>query len=879
MKPKYHILISIIALACLLSLAYAKKAEVTRSIRWSERLLTWDDFPLINSIPGDYAAMVYSDIQFEGNREDNSLRIYAQMLPHQSGRVILEEMETEQLLIHEQNHFNITEYHARLFRKEAIAIGKEKLTNGDLQRLGKKYLKKIGNMQMLYDKESDHNLIMPKQRYWELYIAGLLRETAYYSEEDIYQYQEFTGGNTQWFRKVYVTLDGDLLTSYPENEKNSGFGEVYKVKKTKDSIVVSFYKNGKPTAGGYFEAPVYIKTYPSEKVHEEHHFDEAGAYFLSKSTIPVIQNQWDAAGNMTRTYLDEKGKRISRKGVFTKKGTWDADKNGYYFSYFNKNGDQVTYDKAFHELREMGDDKVTRRVSYYDKAGKPTHDSKFISVYQYEINDHFNITRAKHFDTEGKLAVFKDGSHTVYQYNERGNIASLSYHDRRGDNIADDNGVHKYTYTYDIYDNTTDMRKFNLRGLASNGQDEYHHSVNLYDSLGRIRFTAQYHLDYILKFSEEKEGVMVYEYLGDSIIKIKNEDVFGIETNNNSGVSLTKKKLNSKKEVLTTQFYNADGYWAKTPDSVASYTYKYDERGNQIEMTALDSLGKPQNWTEDVATTRWEYDERNNKIKTAYFTSENELANANQGTTYNIFKYDKNDIIIETVYYDKAMKPTLFDGAHRKTYLFNQFGRDSIIKKYDTENRLIKGTGNTRYLYTYHGIALSEAYFDENDKPILNSDGVHKIVYNYDKNWRYIGDSYKGKYGESVNDNQGISSIVFTLNPSGYLWILSYDDKNEKKVIGPDGFHSMYNHYNDMDVVQRTSFFGTDKKLINDEDGIADYVYSINPSGQITRVSFYDADSNLTEDSEGVAEYYYESSLNGLYYLEKKLNAKGEEVP
>lgn len=879
MKPKYHILISIIALACLLGLAYAKKAEVTRSIRWSERLLTWDDFPIVESISGDYHAMVYSDIQFEGNREDNSLRIYAQMLPHQSGRVPLHETKSEQLLIHEQNHFNITEYHARLFRKEAIAVGKEELTNDDLQRLGKKYLKRIALMQTMYDKESDHNLNMTKQRYWELYIAGLLRETAYYSEEDIYQYQEFTKGNTHWFRKVYVTLQGELLTSYPENNKNSIYGEVYKVKKSKDSIVVSFYKNGKPTTGGYFESPICIMTYPNEKVLEQHFLDADGAYYLSKATPPIIRIQWDSNDNITHTYFNEKRGRISHKGVFTKKGKWDAKQQSYYFSYYNDSEEQITYDNAFYELREIGDNKVTKRISYFENEGKPTYDSNFISIYEYETDNNFTISRAKYYDKEGKLAVFKDGYHTVYEYNERGKIVSVSYHDRRGDNIADINGIHKYTYAYDIYDNETDMRKFNTRQLASNGEDEYHHAVNLYDSLGRIRFAAKYHPDYILKFSEEKEGALVYEYLGDSIIKIKNEDVFGIETNNNSGVCLTKKKLNSKKEVLTTQFYNADGYWAKTPDSVASYTYKYDKRGNQIEMTALDSLGKPQNWTDDVATTRWEYDERNNKIKTTYFTSENELANATQGTTYNIFKYDKNDVIIETSYYDKAMKPTLFDGAHKKTYLFNQFGRDSIIKKYDTANRLIKGTGNTKYLYTYHGFAISEAYFDENDTPILNSDGVHKIVYNYDKNWRYIGDSFKGKYGESVNDNRGISNIVFTLNPSGYLWILSYGDKNKKEVIGPEGFHSMYNHYNDMDVVQRTSFFGADKKLINDEDGIADYVYSINSSGQTTRISFYDADSNLTEDSEGVAEYYYDSSLNGLYYLDKKLNAQGEELP
>src|SRR5690606_11856067 len=99
----------------------AKNTEVTTSVRWSERLLTWDDFPIIDAIPGDYHAMVYSDIQFEGDREDQSLHIYAQMIPFKSGRVVAADIDGEQLLIHEQLHFNITEYHARLFRKEAIA--------------------------------------------------------------------------------------------------------------------------------------------------------------------------------------------------------------------------------------------------------------------------------------------------------------------------------------------------------------------------------------------------------------------------------------------------------------------------------------------------------------------------------------------------------------------------------------------------------------------------------------------------------------------------------------------------------------------------------------------------------------------------------------
>src|SRR5690606_32428406 len=136
------------------------------------------------------------DIQFEGDREDQSLHIYAQMIPFKSGRVVAADIDGEQLLIHEQLHFNITEYHARLFRKEAIAIDHDKLTNNDLQRLGKKYLNKIGAMQSLYDKESKHNTDWPQQRYWELHVAGLLRETVYYANPNLYSYQAFLGGST-----------------------------------------------------------------------------------------------------------------------------------------------------------------------------------------------------------------------------------------------------------------------------------------------------------------------------------------------------------------------------------------------------------------------------------------------------------------------------------------------------------------------------------------------------------------------------------------------------------------------------------------------------------------------------------------------------------
>ncbi len=76
-----------------------------------------------------------------------------------------------------------------------------------------------------------------------------------------------------------------------------------------------------------------------------------------------------------------------------------------------------------------------------------------------------------------------------------------------------------------------------------------------------------------------------------------------------------------------------------------------------------------------------------------------------------------------------------------------------------------------------------------------------------------------------------------------------------------------------------TTLFGADNNKITNDQGIADYVYQLAATGQVIRVSFYDADANLTEDELGIAEYFYKSDLNGLYFLDKQLNANGDEIP
>lgn len=876
MRLKHHILISSLALLCLIIIGSTKRSESSRNIRWGERALVWNDFPTIKSIGGDFQARIHSNIQFEGDRANKSLQIYAEMSPSRSGKV--KNAENDQLLTHEQNHFNITEYHARLFRKSVIAIGRDNLSNSDLQKLGKKYTTQHDEMQVQYDKESDHNRNLDRQKYWESYIAGLLRETAYYAEEEIYNYQKFTHDKTDWFRKVQLTIDGALKTSYPENERNSKFGEIYHITYKKDSTLIDFYRNAKKINGGHFGASRCILVYPDSHKFEKHLYKTDGKYHTTKALAPITRVTIDSVGDILRAYYDAKGKQISQEGIFISKGQWKQEQSCYYYSFYDEEGNQIKNIGVYHELREIDGNRLTRSISNYDRNGKPMLDEYSVFKYEYELNDDFSITRIKEFGLDGNPAVHRIGHHRSFEYDELGNPVVMSFWNDTNSKAVDENGIHSYTYVYDKQGNTTDIRKYNLRKLPSNGLDEYHHEVNLYDSLDRKTFSANYHPNYVLRYDEEKNGAEFNEFEGDSLIKTTNKDAYGNPVNNSLGIAMTREYLNNTGQVIKREFYSKNGKWAKTGDAVNIIKLSYDERGNLIEKRTCDSLGRPTAWEEDVAMSRWEYDSEKNKTKTTYFTKEGNLANATQGVTFNIFKDDLENRSSENSYFDKYMNPTVFDGVHKEVYHYNRFGQDSLRIYYDVKNNIIHGPNVLKYIYDENGLIQEEAYYNENHQPTLNTDGIHKQVFIRDKNFRIVEHHSLGKKGEPINNLQGISKTKYKLNMGGFVEAYSYFDKDNYPVLGPEGFHKAENYFNDRDELVRFSTYGIDQNLIVNEAGIADIVFQVNESGQILRISYFDAKGELINDPDGVAEYVYRPTLNGLYYFENQFDSNGREI-
>lgn len=76
-----------------------------------------------------------------------------------------------QLLRHEQLHWNISELHARILKRAFDNYNPTQNYKVEILGIFKRVESNRQTMQARYDKETNHGLILSKQREWETYIS------------------------------------------------------------------------------------------------------------------------------------------------------------------------------------------------------------------------------------------------------------------------------------------------------------------------------------------------------------------------------------------------------------------------------------------------------------------------------------------------------------------------------------------------------------------------------------------------------------------------------------------------------------------------------------------------------------------------------------
>jgi hypothetical protein len=106
------------------------------------------------------------------DNDDDSLYITSYFYPSRS-YVFNKRIIDRPFLKHELLHFHITEYHARLLRRQVID-GFNSNTPIDVDDMLDDINAEEAIMQQQYDEETDHGLLVGKQKKWQLRIDSLL---------------------------------------------------------------------------------------------------------------------------------------------------------------------------------------------------------------------------------------------------------------------------------------------------------------------------------------------------------------------------------------------------------------------------------------------------------------------------------------------------------------------------------------------------------------------------------------------------------------------------------------------------------------------------------------------------------------------------------
>ena len=172
------LIIFILLTISLVSFAQNKNEEL---ITWSEtQKLTWSDYKGKVQPGNDAAASTatYLGIEYSFNRSGLDYKITCSFSKTRSWGL----HKTDDILAHEQGHFDIAEVFARKLNKQMSEYVFNKNTfKDDLKKIYMTLTTEKDVFQNQYDEETNHSIKKEKQAEWLKKIEGLLKELKVFS--------------------------------------------------------------------------------------------------------------------------------------------------------------------------------------------------------------------------------------------------------------------------------------------------------------------------------------------------------------------------------------------------------------------------------------------------------------------------------------------------------------------------------------------------------------------------------------------------------------------------------------------------------------------------------------------------------------------------
>ncbi len=170
-------------------LPLAERSSGERLLWTSGYQLNWEHFKGNPDHGSKYAALTKIDMSIRQGpllRKDSiELIISTELMT--DGSWVKPQNRTKLILVHEQGHFDIAEYHARRLRKELLEMTpmKAETLSEDVDRIFDRIFEEKQQMQRDYDRDTDHSLKLDKQLEWQTRIAYLLDSLSDHSARNV----------------------------------------------------------------------------------------------------------------------------------------------------------------------------------------------------------------------------------------------------------------------------------------------------------------------------------------------------------------------------------------------------------------------------------------------------------------------------------------------------------------------------------------------------------------------------------------------------------------------------------------------------------------------------------------------------------------------
>lgn len=153
-------------------------ATAQQKMEWtSSDQLSWKNFKAKPRATSPYHALTNSGISFETTYENGVMNITVLCTFNPLESWVKPDKKSDELLKHEQVHFDITELYARKLRKALKEFKWERSTlERDLGKLFDRYLGMQDKAQHRYDEETDHSKNKEAQAAWNKRMAKELKE-------------------------------------------------------------------------------------------------------------------------------------------------------------------------------------------------------------------------------------------------------------------------------------------------------------------------------------------------------------------------------------------------------------------------------------------------------------------------------------------------------------------------------------------------------------------------------------------------------------------------------------------------------------------------------------------------------------------------------